>query len=218
MHGTGPGVIHFVDWDYCYIPEIFTEIYLQKIYLPYLIGKKDATFLDLGCNIGLWSLYASPFAKQIYSFEPALSINETAQKNLKDNNITNVKLFQKAIAAEDEKTTFYHSTNKTMYSLHPIVNNNGEKEEVETIRLDTLVKQEGITHIDFAKIDIEGTEDKLFTSESFKNIVPMLDAFVYEWHRWANANPFVINAGLQKLGYVTRQIPSQATLFIAQKK
>ena len=211
-------VIHFRDWDNAHVPEILQEIYLQKIYYPYLSGKKDAIILDLGLNIGLFSIYASKYAKQIYAFEPAKSIFSLAQKNIYENGIENVKLFQKAIGPTDGKTTFYHSTNKTMYSLSPAVNDNKEKEEVETVRLDTFVKQEKIERIDLIKCDIEGTESNLFTSESFKNIVPIVDCLVYEWHQWSISNPNVINHGLMDYGFrKIKQLPSQAVVFACMK-
>lgn len=59
MDIKGQGVIHFKDWENSYIPNILNEIYLQKIYYPFLVHKKDAVFLDLGSHIGLWSMYAS---------------------------------------------------------------------------------------------------------------------------------------------------------------
>ena len=137
---------------------------------------------------------------------------------MKENNVPNVKTFQKAIAPEDGKTTFYHSTNKTMFSLNPAINDNKETEEVETIRLDTFCKQEKIEHIDSMKLDIEGTESKIFTSESFKNIVPMLDCMVYEWHQWDGSNPSVINHGLFEYGFKRiAQLPSKATVFACSK-
>ena len=211
-------VIHFKGWENSYIPNILQEIYLQKIYDPYLSGKTDAVLLDLGSNISLWSMYASPFAKQIYAFEPSKESYDIGLKNITDNGIKNVKVIKKAIAEKDGKTTFYHSVNTTMNSLNPAINTLPKlAEEVETIRLDTFVKEEKIEHIDFAKIDIEGMEDKLFTSESFKNIVPILDSFIYEWHSWSNSNPNIINFGLKELGYLVKQIPSDATIFSAVK-
>lgn len=211
------GVIHFKDWSNSHIPEILQEIYLQRIYHPYVINKKDAVFFDLGLNIGLWSLYASQYAKKIYSFEPAKESYDLAVKNLKDNKATNVEAFQKAVAPTEGEMTFYHSTNSTMNSLKPEVNNTQTSETVATIRLDTFCKEHEVNHIDFMKVDVEGSEAELFTSESFKNIVPFLDAFVYEWHQWASANPNVLNYGLMNYGYTIKQIPSAATLFICQK-
>lgn len=212
-----PGSLTFLDWDSSHIPEILLEIYIQKIYHPYVVGKTGSIFLDLGFNIGLWSFYASKFAKTIYAFEPAKDICSIGKKNMEQNGIQNVEVYQKAVADTDGTMTLFHSSNLTMSSLNDRINDTKEKEEVETIRLDTFVKEKKIEKIDFAKIDIEGTEDKLFASESFRNIVPILDTFLYEWHTWTNANPNVINAGLRELGYTVKRIISDATLFIATK-
>src|SRR3990167_5528929 len=147
------GTIHYKDWDNSYIPNIFQEIYLQKIYEPFLVGKKDLILFDLGMNIGLWSIYASKYAKMVYSFEPAKETFDIASLNLKDNGITNVRTYQKAIAEENGEATFYHSINTTMNSLNPAVNSLPDlAEEVETVRLDNFILQEKIKIIDFAKI------------------------------------------------------------------
>lgn len=217
MDIKGQGSITFNNWENSHIPEILQEIYLQRIYQQYITPKKDAIFFDLGCNIALWSLYASPYAKHIYSFEPALETYKIGKKNLENNNIKNVTLFQKAVAPTDGEMTLYHSTNTTMNSLKPEVNNTQIKETVATIRLDTIVKEQKIDYIDFMKCDVEGAEAELFTSESFKNIVPILDSFIYEWHSWSSSNPLVLNAGLMNYGYKIKQIKSDATLFICQK-
>lgn len=212
------GVIHFEDFENSHIPEILQEIYVQKIYFPFFNGKKDQVIFDLGLNIGLFSFYASKYASTVYAFEPASAIYQIAQKNIEGNHLTNVKAFQKAISTEDGKTTFYHSSNRTMFSLSPTINDNQEKEEVETIRLDTFCKQEKIDHIDFLKCDIEGTESKLFTSESFKNVVDRIDCMVYEWHVWDGSNPSIINHGLMDYGFKTIQkLSSKATVFACMK-
>jgi FkbM family methyltransferase len=211
------GSLHYSDWDLSHIPEILQEIYLQKIYHPYLTGT-DGIFLDLGLNIGLWSLFASKYAKQIYAFEPAKEIYDIALLNLKDNGITNVKAFQKAISVTDGKATFYHSSNTTCNSLLQAINDNKITEEVETITLETLVKQEKIEHINFIKCDIEGFEDKLLCSDSFRAIAPITDTIVYEWHQWSNSNPNIINAGLKDMGYrAFRRLPVEAYVFACTK-
>lgn len=214
MQVPGAGKIHFFDWNNSYIPNILHEIYLQKIYAPFLSGKRDLVLFDLGSNIGLWTLYAAQYAKKVYSFEPAKSTFEIGKKNIEDNGIMNVELVNKAVATEDGELTFYHSQNSTMNSLNEAVNTlPKEKEVVKAVRLDTFVKEKGIEKIDFMKIDVEGVEDKIFSSDSFISIAPIVESFVYEWHSWANANPNTINAGLKELGFTVRQIPSDATIF-----
>lgn len=213
--------IHYTDWANSHIPEILEEIYLQNgrgVYYDYFVHKKDLTLLDVGFNIGLWSLYASRFAKHIYAFEPSKDIAAIGRKNLDANGITNVTVFEQAVAPTDGTITFYHSTNRTMFSTNPAVNDNRIKEEVPAISLETIVKNNKIETIDFMKLDVEGAESEIFTSRAFEAVVPRLNAFIYEWHTWAATNPNVINQGLREYGYVIKQIPAKATIFACIKK
>lgn len=212
------GIIHFNDWENNYIPNILQEIYLQEIYKPFLIHQRDLTMLDVGSNLSLWSFYASKYAKQIYAFEPTLETYKLGLKNIDDNNIKNVKIFQKAIAKDDGQTTFYHSINTTMNSMNPSVGNTGEKEIVETIRLDTFVQNQKLEKIDFIKLDVEGSEAEILMGEGFMKIAPIVDTLVYEHHTWAGANSNLINTCLLDLGFThIKKLNSDATVFAATK-
>ena len=218
---NGYGVIHFKDWYSSYIPFILEEIYIKNIYGPYLHGKKDLTILDLGCNIGLFSMFATQFAKQIYAFEPTKETFEIAKKNIAENNITNVKLFQKAIMKDDGNITFYHSENSTMNSAMASIQTEEfkivGKEEVEGIRLDTFVKQEGITHIDFMKVDCEGSESEIIGGKGFENIASMVDSLIVEYHVWSGVNVQQLVTTLRDYGYKVNLIPSQAVILGCKK-
>ena len=207
------GVIHYKDWENSHIPEIFRELYLQNVYGPFLQGKENLTIIDAGLKIGLFSIYASPFAKQIYAFEPSLETFKIAERNIKENDIKNVKLFQKAIHTKDEPINFYHNENTTMNSTMAIVENTPKiRETVQGIRFDTFVKEEGIEKIDFLKLDIEGSECEVIGSQSFENIVPILDAGVVEYHSWSGVNPQQLVTTLRDYGFLVTQIPSEATI------
>lgn len=218
------GVINYKNWDSSWIPQILEEIYIKNIYAPYLYGKKDLTILDLGSNIGLFSMFASRFAKQIYAFEPTKETFDIGKKNIEENGITNVKLYQKAIMKDDGKVTFWHADNTTMNSTMEIVTSknadqvNKIKEEVDAVRLDTLVKEEGITRIDFMKMDIEGSECEVIGSKSFENIVPMLQSGVCEYHEWSNVNVQQLVTTLRDYGYKVDLIPAQAVILGFVKK
>jgi len=215
----GYGTIHYKNWDSSYIPHILRELYLDNIYKPYLEGKKDLTIFDLGANISLFSLYASQFAKEVFAFEPSKETFDIAQKNLKDNNVENVRLYQKAIHIRDEKIKFFHNSNTTMNSTLEVVEDKSQEvEEVEGIRWDTFVKENDIKHIDFAKIDVEGTEFQLIGSESFENIVPILDSLVVELHSWGEYNYQQLVTTLRDYGFHVETIPSEATILGAVKR
>ena len=185
-----------------------------------MLGKKDGIFFDIGFNIGLWSFYASRYAKQIYAFEPVPELAEIGTLNMKNNGITNVEVIQKAVSNEDGKTTFYLSSNETMSSLNKAINDTGKSLTVDCVSLSTFVKEKNINHIDFIKLDVEGSEDKILASDGFKDIVPKVDTVVFEWHSWTNASPMVIADGLKHLGFTVKKIAmpvGSASVFVAEK-
>lgn len=215
---NGIGVLHFKDWFASFIPHILKELYLDRIYDPYLKGKTDLTIIDAGFNIGLFSMYAYPCAKIIYGFEPSKESYELGLKNLKDNNITNVKLFQQAIAKGDGEISLYHAENSTANSTLEVINTKPELEEkVMGIRFDTFVKQEGITHIDVIKCDIEGAEAEVIGGRGFQNIAPIVDTIIVEYHAWSNVNVQQLVTTLRDYGFKVSLIPTQAVVLAATK-
>lgn len=53
-----------------YPGHIFREIYEDKIYAPFVNGKKDLTILDIGGNLGWTAYYFSEFASKVIVLEP----------------------------------------------------------------------------------------------------------------------------------------------------
>lgn len=209
--------IFFTDFKGSYIPNILKEIYLEKIYAPYLEGCKDLTILDIGANIGLFSFYAYPFARQIYAIEPAQEHVEVMNHMLEFNKITNVKTIQSAISMNDGEAEFNHSSNRTAYSLKSAINDTGVTEKVKTMRLDTLFKEYGIEEVDFMKLDIEGSEVEVIGGEGFKNVQSKIKSLLVESHSWSERNPAQITTTLLDYGFNVNQIQSDTTLFIATR-
>ena len=152
----------FNDFNNTYMPEILKEIYRDKVYDPYLSGKKDLIMADFGANIGLWTYYASQFAKKLYAVEPTEAHFGCLSKMVDHNGFKNVTPLKMAISHENGEADFYHSINSTMNSLLKEVDNTKEKETVKTITLDKFMSENKIEHLDFVKVDIEGAETKVF--------------------------------------------------------
>ncbi|MBE9158409.1 FkbM family methyltransferase [Nodosilinea sp. LEGE 06152] len=71
--------------------------------------KTDDFFIDAGANIGIYSLLASSLVGIkgcVYSFEPIPSTFRRLQKNITQNNITNIKSFQIALGESFEQLKF----------------------------------------------------------------------------------------------------------------
>lgn len=199
--------IYFRDFANAHIPEILEEIYLKKIYEPYLLGKKDLTIVDIGSNIGLSVYYFKDFAKQVYAIEPAKEHLETLTKMLEFNKITNVTVCPYAISNKDGKVKFYHNTNSTAHNLS-IPQDEKDFEEVEIVTFDTFMKRNKLTHIDVLKCDPEGEEGKIFASDEFAKWAPKIDVIVGEWHRWGSMEMPLFANLLKDVGYDFTWIPN----------
>lgn len=202
------------------IGDIINEIYLAGVYEPYVLNKKDITVIDCGANIGLFSQYVSPIAKQVYAIEPTPIHFQALSTMLEYNKITNVKPFQYALSNTDGEAIFYTYGNQTMNSLTKIDSYQEplSSEKVKTIRLDTFVKEQNIDHIDILKVDIEGEEYNVLCGDGFANIADKVDVVIGECHTWANRNPNQLRHSLEEKGFTVTTIPNEAMIFVGVKK
>ena len=144
---------------------------------------------DFGANIGLWTYYASKYAKKLYSVEPTEAHFKCLNAMIDHNKLDMVQPLKMAISHEDGKFDFYHSQNSTMNSLMQEVSNKGEKETVKTVRLDTFFSENKIEYLDFIKVDIEGAEAKVFGSDGFDKVKDKIGIIMGEFHTWSGVNP-----------------------------
>lgn len=212
--------IFFKQFENSYIPNILLEIYMQRIYAPYLEGKKDLTILDVGANIGLFTFYASQFASKVYSIEPSEEHIGVLAHMIKYNDIHDKVHFSRlAIAGKEGEVTLNHNENVTMFSLSDAVKDPKlEGEKVEAITLLTFLDRNHIEHVDFMKLDVEGEEMNIVCGEGFEEASKRIESLVVEWHAWTGRNPSQLVTALNDYGYDVVAIPADATLFGAKKR
>lgn len=128
--------------------------------------KKDSIFLDVGANIGLFTLIASKtIGKEgkIYSFEPNPIIYKIFVENLKINNINNVLYFNKGLSDKEEKSYLIIPDDiKAQYGdAYSYVSSNKKNEKnfnIELTTIDSFMEENNLKKLDIIKIDIEGGE------------------------------------------------------------
>ncbi|MFL5810839.1 MAG: FkbM family methyltransferase, partial [Flavisolibacter sp.] len=124
--------------------------------------EKNSIILDIGANIGYYSLVAAGKAVNghVYAFEPSSESYDQLQRNIAVNKLANITAFKRAVFNSSEERTLFISekTNIGMGGLSTPVNFSGETEQVETIQIDQWIEMQKINKIDFIKIDIEGAE------------------------------------------------------------
>lgn len=124
--------------------------------------KSDTVFIDVGANIGYYSIWASKFnsAGKIYSFEPSEINFKRLNENIACNSLfSQITPIQKAVAASSGPI----SMTANLDTLNHIVKNeiksdNANTIKVDCISLDDFAQKENISAIDYLKIDVEGYE------------------------------------------------------------
>jgi len=146
--------------------------------------KPGDVVIDIGANVGSVSIMLAkkyPFLK-IYSYE-AHPINfQNLQKNIKENNVSNIKAFNNAVFSEDnyfiDISLNIDNTGASNSFIDPeeypdIYEKEYSSVQVPTISLDTIIKENDIQNIKLLKMDCEGAEFDIFSNSELINQVPL---------------------------------------------
>ena len=201
-----------------YIGHILAEIYKDRVYAPILEGKKDLTIIDVGANVGLTTYYFSQFASKVISLEPSKDHFACLLQMLDYNKIKNVIPLNMALYMTDGEFELGHNQNKTMYSLHLAVKDNSlPSEQVPAVSFATLFKDQKLDHVDFVKLDVEGSEYEILGHSTFAEVAPKIDSMLIEAHAWAGRHPNQLKESLKNRGFLVDQVQNDASLFFAHK-
>lgn len=152
--------------------------------------KQTNTFLDIGANIGYYSLLAAKSNPtiSIYAFEPAKGPKHFLNKNIKINGFNKqIKPVNIAISKTKGTIDFYEVENvKYTYLEYNLAgegnagtkktSRNFIKNKVNTNTLDNFANTNNLNIIDLIKLDTEGTEVDILNSgiESIKKFQPII--------------------------------------------
>ncbi len=202
--------IFYRDWNVDHVNDILREIFIDKLYAKLVIDKKDLTIIDIGANIGLFTLWMYPYAKEIYAYEPSKQHFETFTKLIEFNKLDKVKAFQLALSDKDGEATFYHSPNTTAFSLQNVSNDTKDSETVKTVSIATLLKD--IPHVDILKVDVEGAEGTAFGNEEFDKVAFKIDNIIMEYHQWCGISVTLLMNTIRDRGFSVEILPTNATV------
>lgn len=125
--------------------------------------KISNCILDIGANTGVYSLIAktiNPSAK-VYAFEPVKRVFDKLILNVKLNKY-DVTCEEFAVSSYDGKGVIYDQDIEHIYSVcvnkNIMPSANVVKTEINTIRIETYVKQKKIPKVNLIKIDVETHE------------------------------------------------------------
>jgi FkbM family methyltransferase len=184
------------------------EVELLAVYQPddFEIKEHD-TVIDIGAHIGTFSVQAakSAYKGKIYSFEPFPENFSLLQQNLQLNKIENVTPYRTAISdCGGFAPLFISKDNSGGHSLiknAPAVRNSINSIRVETKALEQIVQENKIKHINFLKMDCEGSEYNILLSTP-EGLFKKIDKISVECHNIGKiSNKKIVNELLEKRGF-----------------
>jgi FkbM family methyltransferase len=144
---------------------LFTPQYFDAVERELLVSRlRDGfTFIDIGANIGAYSLFVAARAgrgARILAVEPQPEIFARLAFNIAQNPFGTVKAVACALADKPgELTLFIDPTNRGESSVRILNSSAGTSVKVPAMTLLALVEGEGYERIDAMKLDVEGAED-----------------------------------------------------------
>lgn len=172
---------HFAD-PANHVDDIIEQLYVEAFYTKLFPGKENLVVLDIGANVGLFSLYFQDQAKMVYSLEPTPSHFNILKRLTADYpKITPLNI---ALSDQDADIDFFIcSNNTTMNSI--TARSDTEYAENITVRgctLATLINDLKLDHVDFIKCDIEGSESFALTYETIGAVKDKVGCWYVECH------------------------------------
>lgn len=188
-------------------PSIIMDICIKN---EYGFIKNNSVLIDIGANIGVFSLF-STFKKNniCYAFEPEERNFAILKENIKINNLEKA-IIPFNIAVSDVNGE--HKLYKTISMSHSLSNVSDEFEIVKTVTLESIIKDNNIKYVDYLKIDCEGGEyDILYNTN--KNTFKIINKLLIEYHnvdKSKESNGEHLINYIQQMGYsiVNRKIIS----------
>ena len=213
-----PVVATHVQASHSLVGTLIDQINKEKIYAPFFEGKKNLTFLDIGANIGLVSVYASPACNRIVVVEPApdtFKVLEAMALNFPV--VGTVDLVPAALAPSDGTIEFHiNDINSTASST---VNTYGTLTKVNGLTLSSILRIYQLEHVDVCKVDAEGGEGDSLTLRELATAASVIDSYYIETHNcpkssWNDKQDRLIT-NLVKCGY--KNVTIQGMAVIASK-
>jgi FkbM family methyltransferase len=138
---------------------------------------KDDVFLDVGANIGYYSLIGARLCRKVIAVEATPSIFASLRDNIALNRAGNVAALNVAVAAEDGEVQLFRGPDfavgqATLVEDRARLRGCAIVETIAGRRLQSIVEEPDLAHIRLIKIDIEGAERPVL--EQIMTLAPKL--------------------------------------------
>ena len=179
--------------------------------------KAGMTFVDLGANIGYYTLLASRLVGPcgiVYAFEPDALMFDYLTRNIATNRCRNV--IATDVAVTDRNGTAAFVSSESVRGWIAVVPTGVRTSLVRTVTLDAFLAARGWPPVHLIKLDVEGSEK--FVLEGMREVCArnpglqlIMEYNLSTMHR-AGVTPEVLGKTLGALGFATGYVIEQGLL------
>lgn len=207
--------LEIYDKQIAHVQVIINEMNSDKIYeeIFRILNRQNLRILDIGGNIGLFSLYVQPACSKIVAVEPTPYHVEVFSELVDMLGYKNITIIPGAVSDKTETQEFYlNVTNSTMNSLK-FIDGIGydEKLEVKAYTLSDIIDAAGFEEVDFVKLDIEGGEEKVLFCEDFAKASEKIHSIYVEVHQGLGSDLNKCIERLVQVGYTDISLTPYST-------
>lgn len=140
------------------------SIFIKKVYGEV---EPNSIVIDIGANIGVYSIFAALKNAMVYSYEPESKNFKLLLENIRLNNFEkNIQPFCIGISGrEEERELYLGSSPFHSFYFHQ---NGGKKTKIKCIPLKKIFEENNIERCDILKIDCEGAEFEILYNTPFE--------------------------------------------------
>jgi FkbM family methyltransferase len=174
------------------------EIFSRGIYREAFDDKTVETFVDIGANVGYFTLYAAEHTGRRDLVGLAVEANEKCAPEIRwhvdHNALANTRVLIGVAGYPPGVTTatFFVNPSNVASSAQPVLNPDvpakGDSAPVTMPAIDVAAewkKVGGGKRIDLLKVDVEGFECDLIKNSTA--LLDLTDRIVLEWHKWVTS-------------------------------
>ncbi len=205
--GMGTGIYVYKCWEYA-----VTEL-LKSVLQP------GMCFLDVGANIGYYSIVAAARGARAYAFEPVPKLFEALQQNVTLNPRFNIFPHRMALARDKGPTTFFVVDDPENQGLSSL--NESPEAVAITIQaqtLDDFVREQKFRRVDLMKVDVEGAEEQVFQGGTDVLASDTAPDIIFECHPGATSDKILRTFGYRIYEFRRQRSYEARNLFASKRE
>lgn len=184
---------------------VIHEVWIENGYFKHHTVTPGETVIDIGANIGAFSILAASMGAKVHAFEPHPNITRLLRMNIILNDMEKmITTNENAVAAESGSLRFYCGKDKDSggFSIfsHWRAEENTDMIEVQAISLSGYIEKQAIQEIGLLKMDCEGAEYEIISTLP-KWVFGRIKDIVLEYHLVQEHTPAELVTQLENNGF-----------------